>query len=52
MTDEKEIQIYLIDLITQLAKNKQWRHTDTKVLPDGRVIIQIKIEKKNLQDLN
>lgn len=42
----KEVQIYLLELITKLADGKKWRHTDTKVLPDGRVIIQIKVEKK------
>jgi hypothetical protein len=36
----------LMVLIETLAKGRGWKHTYTQVLPDGRVNIQIIIEKK------
>jgi hypothetical protein len=42
-----EIEIYLLQFIKQIAVGKDWRHTDTKILPDGRVIIQLKLQKKH-----
>ena len=50
----KDVQVYLIELISKLAKDGEWRHTGTQVLAEGRVIIHLKIEKKlknNLQTL-
>jgi hypothetical protein len=42
-----EIEVYLLQFIKQISVGKDWRHTNTTILPDGRVIIQLKLEKKH-----
>lgn len=42
----KEPEFDLMLIMNTLAAGRKWRHTYTQVLPDGRVTIQLKIEKR------